>query len=419
MTSDKGINVLVSSFACGPYWGSEVGMGWNWIINLATHCNLIVITEKAFQKDIETEIQKLNLKSKPIFYYIDIGTKGRQLFWKQGSFLFYRHYNRWQKEVYNLSKVIIPKHEIKLIHQLNLIGFREPGYLWKFADQIPFVWGPVGGFNQVPLNYIKTFGLKNKLFYFSKHIIHFLQVHYHLRVRQALKASSIIFAESSTTKKILKKVYKIESVLMNETGADFEDFYQHTEFCTNNAINLLWVGKIQGLKGLPIALQTLKKLKNNNVPVTMTIVGDGPDEESCSKIAQKLGLGDMVVFLGKIPNPKVKDLMRKFDLLFFTSLKEGTPHVVLEALSNGLPVLCHDACGHGDVVNNSCGIKIPLESYDKSVKNFTAQIEYLYKSKSQLYQFSKNAKNTVEQCSWASKSKAVFDVYKKILITNN
>ena len=203
---------------------------------------------------------------------------------------------------------------------------------------------------------------------------------------------------------------------MNETGADFQDFYQHNLFCDNNSINLLWVGKIQGLKGLPIALQTLKNLKENNIPAKMTIVGDGPDEKACRKLVNKLAINEMVLFVGKIPNLEVKKLMKKFDLLFFTSLKEGTPHVVLEALSNGLPILCHDACGHGDVVDDSCGIKIPLQSYNKSIQNFTKKITYLYKSKSKLYEFSKNAKTTVEHCSWEKKSKEVVDIYKQLLI---
>ncbi|KAA9039294.1 glycosyltransferase [Ginsengibacter hankyongi] len=416
MESGNSINVLISSFACGPYWGSEVGMGWNWIINLSNHCNLIIITEKGFQKDIEAEVPKLNLANNPTFYYIDIGNKGRELFWKQGSFLFYNYYNKWQRKAYGLSNALISKHDIQIIHQLNLIGFREPGYLWKLAGQIPFVWGPVGGFNQVPLNYIATFSLKNKLFYYSKHLIQHLQVHYHSRVKKALKAANIVFAESTTTKSILKKVYNIESILMNETGADFQDFYQHKLFCDNNSINLLWVGKIQGLKGLPIALQTLKNLKENNIPAKLTIVGDGPDEKACRKLVDRLEINEMVLFTGKIPNMEVKTLMKKFDLLFFTSLKEGTPHVVLEALSNGLPVLCHDACGHGDVVNDSCGVKVPLKSYHQSIQSFTAHIEYLYNSKCKLYDFSKNAKDTVEQCSWEKKAKQVVATYKKLLI---
>jgi len=408
------LNVLISSYACGPNWGSEVGMGWNWVINLSQHCRLYVITEKGFQNEIEKEIHSLDLLYPPTFYYLDIGEKGRQLFWKQGSLIFYRHYKKWQKAAYRKSEEIINTTDIQLIHQLNLIGFREPGYLWKWSGQIPFIWGPVGGFNQVPLNYIFQFNFKNVIFYFGKNVIHNIQVHLHSRVRKALKRADVILAESSSTKNIIKKVYGLDSILMNETGADFENYYEHTSFCASSTFNLLWVGKIQGRKSLPIALHVLKKLKNK-IPLKLTIVGEGSDEVACKKLAAKIGISDILSFEGKKPNKEVKEIMKKHDLLFFTSLYEGTPHVVLEALSNGLPVLCHDACGHGDIVDDTIGVKIPMKSYSMSIKLFSEKIEFLYHNQNKLYEFSKNAMKFVEKNSWKNKAKVMYGFYKSIV----
>lgn len=39
------LNVLVNAYAVSPAWGSEPGMGWNWVVNLAQYCNVFVITE--------------------------------------------------------------------------------------------------------------------------------------------------------------------------------------------------------------------------------------------------------------------------------------------------------------------------------------------------------------------------------------
>lgn len=414
MESKKTITALVSCFACGPNWGSEVGMGWNWIINLSNHCKLHVITEKGFQEEIESELPKLSLLHTPIFYYIDIGEVGRNLFWKQGSLQFYFHYNKWQKKAFDIGCQIINKNDILLIHQLNLIGFREPGYLWKLSDKIPLIWGPVGGFNQVPFNYILKFDQRNKLFYFGKNLIHFFQMHFHRRVRKAFSNSTLVLAESTSSKNIIKKIFGIDTILMNETGADFKDFYQHSSFCNSNTLNLLWVGKIQGLKSLPIALMAIKKVREK-ASVKLTIIGDGPDEVSCKKITRKLGIEDIVNFIGKRPNKEVKDLMKVHDLLLFTSLKEGTPHVVLEALSNGLPVLCHDACGHGDIINDSIGIKIPMESHFKSVQLFAEQIVFLSKNQNKLLEFSKNARKYVQEYSWENKTKKMIDIYKSVV----
>src|SRR6185312_9667398 len=202
MQEKSTLNVLVSAFACGPNWGSEVGMGWNWIINLSEYCQLYVITEKGFEEEIQNEILQLNLRYQPKFYYLDIGEKGRSLFWKQGSLLFYFYYNKWQKAAYNLSKKILDNNNIQIIHQLNLIGFREPGYLWKHSKKYPYIWGPVGGINQIPFNFILNFNFKSLLFYFGKNIIHSLQLRLSHRVVNALDAATFVIAESSNTQKV-------------------------------------------------------------------------------------------------------------------------------------------------------------------------------------------------------------------------
>jgi glycosyltransferase involved in cell wall biosynthesis len=148
----------------------------------------------------------------------------------------------------------------------------------------------------------------------------------------------------------------------------------------------------------------------------MTVVGDGPDELACRQLAEQTGVSKIITFLGKIPNKEVKGLMKIHDVLFFTSLKEGTPHVVLEALSNGLPVLCHDACGHGDIINDLVGIKIPMKSYQKSINLFSRKIQYLYNNQNMLYQFSKNAKAFAEINSWKNKTKMLADIYEDVIL---
>ncbi len=44
-----------------------------------------------------------------------------------------------------------------------------------------------------------------------------------------------------------------------------------------------------------------------------------------------------------------------------TSLKDLTSTVLLEALAQGVPVICPDHCGFADVVTGECGLKIPME----------------------------------------------------------
>ena len=58
----------------------------------------------------------------------------------------------------------------------------------------------------------------------------------------------------------------------------------------------------------------------------------------------------------------------------FTSLQEATSTVVPEALSLGLPVICHDVCGMEVAVTPECGIKIPLLDPATSIRGFVEAI---------------------------------------------
>jgi glycosyltransferase involved in cell wall biosynthesis len=409
------INVLISSFACGPNWGSEVGMGWNWVINLSNYCQLHVLTEKGFQKDIEKEITKLNVKYTPIFYYIDIGPKGRNLFWKQGSPLFYFYYRKWQENAYKLSKIIIQNQKIHLIHQLNLIGFREPGYLWKHNKILPFIWGPIGGINQIPFNYILHFRLKNLLFYSIKNVINYFQLFFSKKVYKALSAAKVVISESSNTQKVLDKHFNIKTILIHETGCFINSLIDKEK--DNDILKIIWIGKIQGTKALPIALKTISNI-NKTVNCQLTIIGDGPDEKECKMLAKKLGIYNTSCnFVGKIPPNEALRYLRNSDLLFFTSLKEGTSSVVLEALSMGIPVLCHDICGFGDIINENCGIKIPMISYKQSIIDFSEALIKISKDESLLLSLSEGALQERENFTWNKNAYQVFKLYQENIVT--
>lgn len=408
------IKVLVSSYACGPNWGSEVGMGWNWVIHLAEYVQLFVITEKEFQVDIEKELPYHKLKYVPKFFYIDIGVTGRQLFWKQGSFSFYRYYKEWQKKAYQLSGKILQEQEIDLIHQLNLIGFREPGYLWKFGSTYPYIWGPIGGINQIPVNYILGFTPKNLLFYLGKNAVSSLQLSYLPRVKKALKASAFVISESSNTKSVLERDFQIKSVVIHETAGHFREAPIRTG--ASFPIKLIWIGKIQGTKALPIALKALAKL--NTAQFHLTIIGDGPDEDYCKRLSIKLRIQQSCSFIGKTPNKVVIEKLKESDMLFFTSLKEGTSTVVLEALSEGVPVLCHDTCGFGDIVNDKCGVKIPLVSHKLSIFRFAEELREIARDISILEVLSQGALRESENLSWKRNASRMMKIYQNALESN-
>jgi glycosyltransferase involved in cell wall biosynthesis len=107
--------------------------------------------------------------------------------------------------------------------------------------------------------------------------------------------------------------------------------------------------------------------------------------------------------------------MKECDLMFFTSVAEGTPHVILEAIGNNLPVICFNTCGHGDSVNNQVGVKIELSNPSRSVREFAFIINDLVKSRDKIKQLKENCSQRQVELSWERKAEEMVDYAEKSL----
>ena len=407
------MKILINAYACSPGMGSEPGMAWNWVSNLAKSCELHIITEGEFREKIETVVPTLEQGGNMHFYYNPVSEEIRKMCWNQGDWRFYKYYREWQWKTYLLAKDICQKEHIDILHQLNMIGFREPGYLWKLSREngVPFVWGPVDAKDKFPVAYLDGAGLKTKLFMRLKNFLTGIQLRYSKRVLLAARQSSVIFSASSNSQRSFKKYMNIDSPLLNETGCYVQD-HPIVDKTDKETFDVLWVGKMDFRKQLALALQTVAKSENNKL--RLHIMGGG-DAESYQSLAKSYGIADKCIWHGAVSHDEVQDIMQKSDIFLFTSVAEGTPHVVLEAISNNLPVVCFDTCGQGDAVNDKVGRKIPLSSPCQSVSDFAKLLNELEDNRSLLKQLSENCKERQQELSWEEKAKTMMEWYEKIL----
>lgn len=403
------LKVLVNAYACSPGMGSEPGMAWNWCIHLAKFCELYIITEGEFRDKIEIALPTLPQGKNMHFYYNPVTADIRKMCWNQGDWRFYRYYKKWQWKTYLMAKDICLKENIDILHQLNMIGFREPGYLWKLAEDtgIKFIWGPVDAKDKFPLAYAHGASIKMNALLRLKNTITCWQLKHSYRVRKAASVASVVVSASSNSVSSFRKYMSVRSLLLNETGC-----------CTNEkavghpigkkTFDLLWVGKMDFRKQLGLALTAVATANKNDI--RLHIVGGG-NAEPYKLQAEALGITDQCVWHGIINHDKVQSLMQLSDILLFTSVAEGTPHVVLEAIANHLPVLCFDTCGQGDCVNDTVGIKIPLSNPAQSVKDFAEQIKFLYYHRNLLHAMSDNCRQRQIELSWEKKAEEMVSIY--------
>ena len=151
----------------------------------------------------------------------------------------------------------------------------------------------------------------------------------------------------------------------------------------------------------------------------LIIIGDGPDEKSNKALAQKLNLEENCKWIGRIPNEEVIAYVRSSTIFLFTSLKEGTPHVIMEAIQNGLPVICHDACGHGAIIDDSCGLKIPMINEKLSIELFSKAILKLANDRELQARLSIGAIKKSNEVTWEAKASEMVSLYKTIFEEKN
>ena len=406
------LKVLINAYACSPNWGSEQGMGWHWSIELAKYCKVIVITEGEYRREIENALESLPQRGNLQFVYNNVTDKVRRMCWNQGDWRFYWYYRKWQKTTLNIAERICSEQKIDIIHQLNLLCFREPGLLWKIKGPI-FVWGPVGGMSEIPFSYLESAPFKTKLFFYVKNTINRLQYKYQHNVKEAARNAEILLSSTSAEQKVFEKLYHKESCLVNETGCDIARVSHQWDGLENRTLRLLWVAKLDFRKQLGIAIQTMSLLKD--LDIHLDIVGTGSSLEGYKEMAKGLFVEDKCTFYGKMDNEKVLEMMNKADLFFFTSIHEATSTVILEAIGSGLPVVCFDTCGFGHIVDESMGRKIKLSNPIKSAQDFATVIKDLYYHRQVLPNMSNACREKQNKLSWEYKVSEVVRMYQKLL----
>lgn len=409
------MKILINAYACSPGMGSEPGMAWNWVSNLAKFCELHIITEGEFREKIESVVPMLEQGGNMHFYYNPVSEEIRRMCWNQGDWRFYKYYREWQWKTYLMAKDICSKEQIDILHQLNMIGFREPGYLWKLSKEngVPFVWGPIGGLKQFPLAYLQGADLKMKLFNRLKNFLNIWQLKHEKRVDEALKTAKLLVSSIPDSYRALKRYKGMESIIIPETGCFLSDDVSMDRF-DDQEFHVMWVGKFDFRKQLPLALRAIAIANNPNV--VLDIYGGGSDVQiaSAKKLVDSIGINEKVVWHGNQPNDVVNNAMRNAQLFFFTSINEDTSTVVLEAVSNHLPVLCFDACGMAAVIDHNVGRKIPLSNPAQSATDFAKQLNELEHDRDLLKQLSANCKQRQIELSWEEKAKTMVEWYEKV-----
>jgi len=118
-----------------------------------------------------------------------------------------------------------------------------------------------------------------------------------------------------------------------------------------------FIGSFYAYEGLPLLLEALPKMLAVDERVRLLLVGGGPQETSLRQLAERLGLGDKVVFTGRVPHDQVQRYYDLVDVLVYPRLSMRltelvTPLKPLEAMAQGRLLVASDVGGHRELIRD-------------------------------------------------------------------
>jgi glycosyltransferase involved in cell wall biosynthesis len=125
---------------------------------------------------------------------------------------------------------------------------------------------------------------------------------------------------------------------------------------TKNGFTLLYVGRLAPPKDHATLLRAVALTRAHHPNVQLWMVGDGPLEFSLRKLSDELGLNECVTFFGE--QADVSPFLLAADLFVMSSVTEGLPVSLLEAMSVGLPAVVTDVGGMGEIARLSGAVTL-------------------------------------------------------------
>lgn len=109
-----------------------------------------------------------------------------------------------------------------------------------------------------------------------------------------------------------------------------------------------WVGRLSREKGADLVIEALIHL--SELPVRMSFIGDGKEKQALRELASMKRLDDRICWHGRVE--QASRLLSAFDVVVLSSRTEGTPMVLLEAMSAGVPIIASAVGGVPDVLSD-------------------------------------------------------------------
>jgi D-inositol-3-phosphate glycosyltransferase len=234
-----------------------------------------------------------------------------------------------------------------------------------------------------------------------------------------------IVAAGRDERELLMRLYgaRSESISVVPCGVNLDLFHPIPQDVARRELGLhtddrilLFVGRVEPLKGIDILLGAATQLENERECRVLVIGGDSSAQEGemahLRNLASRLGVADRVSFLGAVEHERLPYFYSAADVCVVPSFYESFGLVALEAMACGTPVVASRVGGlAGTVRDGETGYLIPW----RCPEPFAERIELLLDNEELRSAFGTAARESVERFRWANVAEAVLDIYRELI----
>lgn len=400
--------VLVSAYACEPHKGSEPGVGWSWVLEIANDHDAWVITRANNRESIEMEL-RANPNPHLHFAYVDL--PGWARFWKRKHRGIRTYYYLWQFAAWRCARKLQREMHFDLAHHVTFVN----DWLWTFLAlmPLPYVWGPIGSNARCPSDLLPHSRARRTdlLRVLIQSTVRWLDPLWWL---SAIRAAVVVTINEETARQmplhwVAGGRTSIEPAVAVDPAPAFDAVPQR------EGTRILYVGRHLPVKGGALAVEAFARIIHRAPHARLTLIGEGPEEQDLRRRTRGHGIEQHVEFRPWQPQDQVWRAMETADIFLFPSM-EGAGMVVLEAMRAGLPVVCLKFGGPGTMVTEETGCRVPVGPFDRVADELAAELLKLLDDPPRRRQLGEAARRRAQNAfSWEAKRLSVRRWYRDVL----
>jgi hypothetical protein len=402
----KRFRVLYLGPYANPHGVGEAGSTFGWLRHLSDHVDGVVLTFCDAWHAVKEQLARPGFE---VVGWPELGVCRRlgpiNRGAKPGLVVFSRKVREWLRGVG-------AGHEFDFVHQLAPLNLR---YACPVRNIVPgkLVVGPVAGSLPAPAGLAVAV---REPWWMRLRRLDGLRMRCDRRLRETFAQADLVLGAAAYVSDLLPPERRGRFEVMSEVGLDSLPDVSAGSTRVGAASRLLFVGRLVCTKGIYELLEAMAKLPVAS-RAALDVVGDGPERPRVESRIVELELRDRVTLHGRLPRSRVDDFYRTADIFVFPSFREPSGNVVIEAMSWGLPLVVADYGGPAAVVDDSCGVRVPVHQHREGfISVLATAIQSLIDAPAKRAEMGANARRRIaSDFLWTQKARRMLQWYEELL----